>query len=134
MISLTITCSLLDSRAGKTSFTVLSTSTPPTKRKHFLEGSTSFRVSITKLNKTKTNDWSSHLKMQSVGQFYLVNRKKITQRKRNICYIPMLIDIHLQLCSLRSHTALFLTHSLKCCHDLAYKTRYIDLDKHVTLF
>lgn len=48
----TITCSLLVSKAGRTSFTVLSTSTPPTRRKHFLEGSTSFRVSITKLEET----------------------------------------------------------------------------------
>ena len=41
------TCSKLCSRAGMTSFTVLSTNTPPTIRKHFLSGSTPFRVSRT---------------------------------------------------------------------------------------
>lgn len=46
------TCSLLLSNAGRTSFTVLSTSTPPTSLKHFLVGSTSFRVSMTKLENT----------------------------------------------------------------------------------
>lgn len=42
-------------------------------------------------------------------------------QRRNICYKPVLVDLHLQLCSFRSHTALFLTHPLKCCHHLAHK-------------
>lgn len=38
-------------------------------------------------------------------------------------YQPVLIDVHLQLCNFRSHTTLFLTHPLKCCHHLAQKTQ-----------
>ena len=37
-------------KAGSTSCTVRSTRTPPTKRKHFLPGSMSFNVSITRLH------------------------------------------------------------------------------------
>ena len=46
------TCSLLFSRAGRTSFTVLSTRTPPIMRKHRLSDSTPFNASITMLQKT----------------------------------------------------------------------------------
>ena len=43
------TCSMLCSKAGSTSFTVRSTRTPPTIRKHRLPGSTFFRAPITRL-------------------------------------------------------------------------------------
>lgn len=46
------TFSAFDRRAGSTSCTVRSTSTPPTMRKHFLPGSMSFNVSITKLQES----------------------------------------------------------------------------------
>ena len=47
-ISFVILSRLLE-RAGVTSFTVRSTSTPPIMRKHLRSGSTSFSVSITNL-------------------------------------------------------------------------------------
>ena len=49
IILLLATCSWLVRSAGRTSFTVRSTRTPPTSRKHFRSESTSFRASITKL-------------------------------------------------------------------------------------
>lgn len=52
--------------------------------------------------------------------------------RRDIHNIPVFIDIHLQFCSLRSHAALFLPHSLKCCDNLAHKA--IGNQKYNTLF
>lgn len=49
-----LTWSLLFSSAGRTSLTVLSTSTPPIIRKHRLSGSTPFKASITILQSGKS--------------------------------------------------------------------------------
>lgn len=108
MLIIIITCSLLDSRAGSTSFTVLSTSTPPTRRKHFLEASTSFRVSITNLRIQRKSKYKTGCQLMN----------KDCSFANAVHNVPVFIDIHLQLCSLWSHAALFLPHSLKRCDNL----------------
>lgn len=66
LLRLQLTCSLLFSRAGSTSLTVRSTSTPPTMRKHLRVSSTSFRVSITRLGQDNRQGLRMQASLQNV--------------------------------------------------------------------
>ena len=65
------TCLWLYSSAGNTSFTVLSTKTPPTIRKHFLSGAVLFSVSITKLKREGQGKRGEKAVMEGTRLFYI---------------------------------------------------------------
>ena len=67
-----------------TSFTVLSTSTPPTIRKHFLSGSTPFSVSRTILHIGCVREWAREREREE-GHAFMSQFAREKQRIRLIC-------------------------------------------------
>jgi hypothetical protein len=72
-----VTCSEFFSRLGSTTWTVLSVNIPPINLKHFLSGSTFFKVSITNLW-GKINLELEHVWMTSLTVFYLCSFKSLS--------------------------------------------------------